>query len=135
MILGDRTASLGTVVHEFAHAVLGTSARFAGTGDSAALEEAFADIMAEAAAVDAGSTRAASTGVSRVYGLAVAVAGAERRVDVERALYRAFVYLMPSSATFESARAATRQSARDLFGDRSAVELALERAWTAVGAR
>ena len=135
IILGDGTASLDTVAHEFAHAVAGASARFASTGDAAALEEAFADIMAEAAAVDAGTTRAAPAGTSRVYRLAVDAAGAGRRLDIERALFRAFVYLMPSSATLSSARAASLQSARDLLGDGSAVERALEQAWTAAGVR
>ena len=45
----------------------------------------------------------------------------------------AFVFLMPSNATFSTARAATIQAARDLYGVGSTVERAVMQAWTAVG--
>ena len=48
-------------------------------------------------------------------------------------MYRAFAFLMPPRATFATARAATLQSARDLYGAGSAAERALAQAWTAVG--
>lgn len=48
-------------------------------------------------------------------------------------MYRAFVFMMPPRATFSTARAATLQSARDLYGAGSAAERALAQAWTAVG--
>ncbi len=168
IILGDGTATLETVTHEFAHAVAGSSARFLPGGESGALEEAFAAMMASAAGFDAqargdcaecavrlattirqtgSTTDATASSVARIYELAVdggvhpatgtvvEGVGAARRADVERALYRAFVYLMPSSATLASARAATLQSSRDLLGDASAVERALDRAWAAAGVR
>ena len=66
-------------------------------------------------------------------GVAVQGVGADRRADVEKVFYRAFVYMLPSNATFAMARAATIQSARDLFGPGSAVERAVTQAWSAVG--
>jgi Zn-dependent metalloprotease len=68
-------------------------------------------------------------------GIAVAGVGAARRRDIEQVIYRAWVYLLPAECTFTMARAATRQSARDLFGEGSDAERALEQAWTAVGIR
>jgi Zn-dependent metalloprotease len=47
--------------------------------------------------------------------------------------YRAFVELLPASANFSTARAATLQAARDLYGAGSAAERAVGQAWTAVG--
>jgi Zn-dependent metalloprotease len=41
--------------------------------------------------------------------------------------------MLTSSATFSMARAATIQSARDLFGAGSTAERAVAEAWTAVG--
>ena len=41
--------------------------------------------------------------------------------------------MLPSNATFSSARAATIQAARDLYGAGSAAERAITQAWTAVG--
>jgi Zn-dependent metalloprotease len=66
-------------------------------------------------------------------GLTVEGVGADRRADVEKVFYRAFVYMLPSNATFAAARAATLQSAVDLFGAGSAVERAVAQAWSAVG--
>jgi thermolysin len=74
-------------------------------------------------------------GVNRTSGLSVQGVGAANREQIERAFYRAFTQLLPSSATFAVARAATLQSARDLFGAGSAPERAIEQAWTAVGVR
>jgi Zn-dependent metalloprotease len=53
--------------------------------------------------------------------------------QIEKAFYRAFVYMLPASATFSMARAATIQAARDLYGDGSAPEVSITQAWTAVG--
>ena len=72
-------------------------------------------------------------GVNRTSGLAVQGVGRDRRDQVERAFYRAFVYLLPSMADFGTARAATIQSARDLYGAGSLVERAIAQAWDAVG--
>jgi len=52
---------------------------------------------------------------------------------MERVFYRAFTLLMPANADFVTARAATIQAARDLFGPGSAPERAVTQAWTAVG--
>ena len=46
---------------------------------------------------------------------------------------RAFTYLLPSGASFSIARAATIQSALDLYGANSAVGRAIAQAWEAVG--
>lgn len=72
-------------------------------------------------------------GVNRTSGLRVEGVGAAHREQVETVFYRAFVFLLPSSATFSTARAATTQSARDLYGAGSAAERAVTDAWTAVG--
>ena len=71
-------------------------------------------------------------GVNRTSGLAVSGLGAERRELVEQIFYRAYSLLLPTSATFSMARAATIQSARDLSDD-EAVEQTIAAAWTAVG--
>ena len=53
-------------------------------------------------------------GTHRTSGLVVEGVGASNRDQIERAFYRAFVYMLPSAATFETAREATIQSAHDL---------------------
>ena len=72
-------------------------------------------------------------GTNRTSGLGVQGVGAANRAQIERVFYRAFVFLLPSSATFSTARAATIQAARDLYGANSAAEQAVTQAWTAVG--
>ena len=72
-------------------------------------------------------------GTNRTSALSVAGVGPANREQAERVFYRAFVYLLPSSATFATARAATIQAARDLYGAGSAIERAVTQAWTAVG--
>jgi Zn-dependent metalloprotease len=72
-------------------------------------------------------------GVNRTSGLAVQGVGAANREQMEKVFYRAFVFLLPSTASFSTARAATIQSARDLYGVGSAAETAVTQAWTAVG--
>jgi Zn-dependent metalloprotease len=74
-------------------------------------------------------------GTNRTSGLTVGGVGATNREQIEKVFFRAFVYLLPSSATFEAARAATIQSARDLYGESSAAERAVIQAWTAVGVK
>jgi thermolysin len=74
-------------------------------------------------------------GTNRTSELIVEGIGAANREQIEKVFFRAFVYLLPSSATFEAARAATIQSARDLYGEGSAAERAVSQAWTAVGVR
>jgi thermolysin len=72
-------------------------------------------------------------GTNRTSGLAVTGVGAARREEIEKVMYRAFVFLMPPRASFATSRAATLQSARDLYGAGSPAERALAQAWTAVG--
>lgn len=72
-------------------------------------------------------------GTNRTSGLSVQGVGAANRAQIEQVFYRAFTLLMPSSSTFATARAATIQAARDLYGAGGAVELAVLQAWTAVG--
>jgi Zn-dependent metalloprotease len=74
-------------------------------------------------------------GVHRTSGLSVEGVGRDRRAQVEQAFYRAFVYLLPSTADFEMACEATLQAARDLRGADSAVVRSLAQAWEAVGVR
>jgi thermolysin len=59
--------------------------------------------------------------------------GAVNREQIEKVFYRAFTQLLPGNATFSIARAATIQSARDLYGANSAAERAVAQAWSAVG--
>jgi thermolysin len=72
-------------------------------------------------------------GTNRTSRIAVQGVGAGNREQIERVFYRAFVFLLPASARFSTARAATIQAARDLYGVGSGAELAVTRAWTAVG--
>ena len=72
-------------------------------------------------------------GINRVSGLTVTGVGSENREQMEQVFYRAFTMLLAHDADFAAARAATIQSARDLFGAGSAAELAVTQAWTAVG--
>jgi thermolysin len=72
-------------------------------------------------------------GTNRVSGLTVSGVGAANREEMEQVFYRAFTVLMTRSADFAAARAATIQSARDLYGAGSAAEQAVTQAWTAVG--
>jgi bacillolysin len=74
-------------------------------------------------------------GPNRTSGLEVDGVGGTRRDQVERAFLRAFMYMLPASATFSTAREATVQSARDLYGPASAAVHAIDQAWAAVGVR
>ena len=72
-------------------------------------------------------------GANRTSGLSVQGIGGANREQMERVFYRAFTQLMPSNATFSTARAVTIQAAQDLYGGGSAPERAVIQAWTAVG--
>ena len=74
-------------------------------------------------------------GTNRTSGLSVQGVGVANREQIEKAMYRAFTQLMPPSATFSVARAATIQSATDLYGPGSAAVRAMTEAWTAVGVK
>ena len=72
-------------------------------------------------------------GTNRTSGRSVQGVGRANREQMEKVFYRAFTQLMPSNATFSTARAATIQAAIDLYGANSAVLRAVTEAWTAVG--
>jgi len=72
-------------------------------------------------------------GVNHTSGLSVTGVGSVNREQIEKVFFRAFTLLLPSSATFSTARAATIQAARDLYGVGSTAEKAVTQAWTAVG--
>ena len=72
-------------------------------------------------------------GTNRTSGLSVSGVGAANREQIEKVFYRAFTQILPANANFSTARAATIQSARDLYGAGGAVERAVIQAWTAVG--
>jgi len=72
-------------------------------------------------------------GVNRTSGISVQGVGAANREQVEKVFYRAFVHMLTSNASFSTARSATIQSARDLYGAGSPAERAITEAWTAVG--
>jgi thermolysin len=72
-------------------------------------------------------------GRHRVSGITVTGVGAANREQIEKVFYRAFTQLLPASANFAAARAATIQSARDVYGAGSPAETAVTQAWTAVG--
>ena len=66
-------------------------------------------------------------------GASVQGVGAANREQIERVFYRGFTSFLAPSATFSQARAATLQSARELYGGGSPAETAVTQAWTAVG--
>jgi thermolysin len=72
-------------------------------------------------------------GRNATSGLNVTGVGGANREQIERIFYRAFTSMLPARATFSTARAATIQTARDLYGPSSAAEAAVTQAWTAVG--
>jgi thermolysin len=72
-------------------------------------------------------------GTNRTSRLGVQGVGSANREQIEKVFYRGFTQLLPSNGTFSTARAATIQAARDLYGAGSAPERAVTQAWTAVG--
>jgi len=72
-------------------------------------------------------------GTNRTSGLSVQGVGGANRDQIEKAFYRAFTQMLPSNATFHTARTATIQSARDLYGAGSPAETAVTQAWNALG--
>jgi bacillolysin len=72
-------------------------------------------------------------GTNRTSGLTVTGVGSGNRQEIEKVFYRAFAFLLPPNADFASARAATLQAARDLYGAGSRAENAVAQAGTAVG--
>jgi bacillolysin len=72
-------------------------------------------------------------GTNRTSGQHVTGVGGANREEIEKVFFRAFTQMLPSTANFATARAATLQSARDLYGAGGAVENAVRQAWSAVG--
>ena len=72
-------------------------------------------------------------GIHRLSKVTVQGVGASNREQIEKVFYRAFTAMLPPGANFATARAATVQSARDLYGAGSPAERAVTQAWTAVG--
>jgi thermolysin len=72
-------------------------------------------------------------GTNRVSGISVTGVGRAHRDQISKAFYRAFTFMLAPSARFSDARAATIQSARDLYGDGSPAVGAVTQAWNAVG--
>jgi len=72
-------------------------------------------------------------GTNRTSGLIVQGVGATNRDQIEKTMYRAFTQMLPSTATYSQARAATIQAATDLYGANSAAVRAMTQAWAAVG--
>ena len=86
------------------------------------------------APIDAEADESAiTTALSKLSGLSVQGVGSANREQIEKVFYRAFTQLLNAGATFSTARAATIQAARDLYGNGSAAERAVSEAWTAVG--
>ena len=104
------------------------SGRGAGTGDSGG-------VHGNSTIASHAFFLAVEGGTNRTSGLTVDGVGPAHRDQIERAFLRAFLYMLPSSATFEDARAATAQSARDLYGEGSSAERAISAAWSAVGVK
>ena len=71
-------------------------------------------------------------GTNRTSGLSVTGVGSANRDKIEKVFFRGFTTLI-SNATFSLARAKTIQAARDLYGAGSNVEVAIVKAWNAVG--
>ena len=71
-------------------------------------------------------------GTNRTSGITVNGVGRDQMQKVAEAIFRGFVFLLPSNATFALARAATLQSAQDL-DPTGALRNALAEAWRAVG--
>ena len=72
-------------------------------------------------------------GTNRVSGLQVQGVGSRNREIIEKVFYRAFTMLLTRDADFSTARAATIQSALDLYGAGSHAARTVSQAWTAVG--
>jgi Zn-dependent metalloprotease len=102
------------------------AARYMGTADNGG-------VGTNSAIVSHAYYLAIEGGTNRTSGLAVVGVGRANREQMEKAFYRAFVYLLPANASFATARAATVQAAVDLYGTGSAAEQAVTQAWAAVG--
>ncbi|HMC76404.1 MAG TPA: M4 family metallopeptidase [Vicinamibacterales bacterium] len=102
------------------------SRRFLGTGDNGG-------VHTNSGIANHAFYLAIEGGTNRTSGLGVQGVGGANREQMEKVFYRAFTQMLPANATFATARAATIQAARDLYGANSAAERAVTQAWTAVG--
>src|SRR5215204_5702161 len=102
------------------------SIRFTGTGDNGG-------VHINSAIPNHAFFLAIAGGTNRVSGLPIAGVGLSNMEQIEKVFYRAFTLLMPANSTFATARAATIQAARDLYGPTGPVVNAVTQAWTAVG--
>ncbi len=72
-------------------------------------------------------------GTHRLSRVAVQGVGFANREQIERVFYRAFTSFLTPASDFATARVATIQAARELYGAGSSAERAVTQAWTAVG--
>jgi thermolysin len=100
--------------------------RFSGTGDSGG-------VHINSGIANNAFYLAIEGGTNATSRIQVTGVGAANREQIERVFFRAFTQMLPSNATFATARAATIQSAIDLYGAGSAATAAVQAAWTAVG--
>ncbi len=118
---------------EYAGAIVRRAVRPVYAGETRGLVDAFVEMVCAAASgtpLTADHARPVLEAASSALSGAASVA---EREDIERAFYRAFLYLLPADGTALSLRAATIQSARDLYGSSSTVERVLVAAWDAAG--
>ena len=119
---GDRSMANPALYGDPDHA----SSRFSGAGDNGG-------VHINSAIPNQVFYLAIEGGTNRTSGSTVPGVGAANREQIEKVFYRAFTLLMPASSTFGTARTATIQAARDLYGAGGAVERAVTQGWNAVG--
>lgn len=102
------------------------SVRFTGTADNGG-------VHINSGIINHAFYLAVAGGTNRVSGIAVQGVGQANLERMERIFYRAFTLLLPPSALFRDARAATLQAATELYGAGSPDRAQLQRAWDAVG--
>lgn len=102
------------------------SKRYTGSGDGGG-------VHINSSIVNQAFYLAVEGGTNRTSGMSVQGVGAGNREQIEQIFYRAFTLMLPRTATFSVARAATEQAARDLYGASSAAFRAVSQAWAAVG--
>ena len=102
------------------------SARYRGSADSGG-------VHTNSGIVNQAFYLAIEGGTNRTSGMRVTGVGAANREQIERVFYHAFVYKLTRRSSFHSARVATIQSGRELYGNESATVRAITDAWTAVG--
>lgn len=156
------SGALDVIAHELTHGVTDYTSQLEYRGEAGALNEAFSDMLGASVEFyfqQPGTARGQADyliaedvvrprGIrslsnpdlfgqpdhySRFVRTHVTGVGAVNREQIEKVFYRAFTSMLPANARFTTARAATIQAARDLYGAGSAAERAVTEAWTAVG--